>query len=330
MGSPSGLAVSAAPTYGSDMPPSASDNQLIVPHIWFDTQAVEAAEFYVSVFPDSEINTVGRIRNTPSGDCDLVGFSLGGFQFQGISAGPAFSINPSISFIVNFDPSRDPAARESLDALWQKLSDGGEIRMALGSYPFSQRYGWIKDRYGVEWQLILSDASGDERPLIVPALMFTGNDFGNAESAIGFYTSVFEHSRTGRLARWGDSGPADLADAVMFADFSLSGEWFAAMDSPADHGFKFNEAVSLMVMCDTQEEVDSYWAKLTDGGVEVQCGWLKDRYGVSWQVVPRLMIHALSEGTSDQVDRVTEAFLKMVKFDIAQLQAAFDGTAGVD
>ncbi len=301
-----------------------STRQRIVPHLWFDTQAVEAARFYASVFPDSAVRSVRKIRDTPSGDCDIVAFSLAGFEFEAISAGPVFAINPSISFMVNFDPSRDGNARASLDMLWAELIDGGNVRMEIGSYPFSERYGWVSDRFGVDWQLILSNPDGDDRPFILPSLMFSGDVFGQAESAIDFYTSVFDDANVGQLVRWGEAGPGNASDALMFSDFRLANEWFAAMDSPQEHGFGFNEAVSLVVKCGDQEEIDYYWQKLTDGGQEVQCGWLKDKFGVSWQVIPTEMDDMLATGTHEQCDRVTQAFLKMVKFDIAELRQAFD------
>jgi predicted 3-demethylubiquinone-9 3-methyltransferase (glyoxalase superfamily) len=105
----------------------------------------------------------------------------------------------------------------------------------------------------------------------------------------------------------------------------LENQWFAAMDSAHEHKFKFNEAISFMVYCDTQAEIDEYWEKLSAVPEAEQCGWLKDRYGVSWQIVPTAMDEMMSQGTSDQMGRVTEAFLKMKKFDIAELKRAYEG-----
>src|SRR5687767_11238258 len=120
----------------------------ITPHLWFDTQAREAAAFYCAVFPDSRIESIVRLHDTPSGDCDVVSFALHGQPFMAISAGPLFKFNLSVSFIVNFDPSRDPQARERLDAAWARLSEGGKALMPLDAYPFSPRFGWVEDRYG--------------------------------------------------------------------------------------------------------------------------------------------------------------------------------------
>ena len=146
----------------------------ITPHLWFDTKAKEAAEFYSEVFPDSHVANVTTLRDTPSGDCDVVSFSVWGHDFMAISAGPLFQFNPSISFIVNFDPDSLPDAAQVLDSVWAQLVEGGNALMPLGEYPFSERYGWVADRYGVSWQLILSETEGDPRPTIVPSLMFTG------------------------------------------------------------------------------------------------------------------------------------------------------------
>lgn len=298
--------------------------QKITPHLWFDKEAKEAAEFYASVFPDSKVTGVTTLRGTPSGEVDVVSFELWGQSFQAISAGPLFKFNPSISFMVNFDPSRMEDAREKLDALWTALSDGGTPLMPLDAYPFSKRYGWIQDRYGLTWQLILTDPAGEPRPPIVPSLMFVTESGEVAEEAIRHYLSVFKNARQGMLARYPAGMPPNKEGAVMFADFMLEGQWFAAMDASArEHHFAFNEAVSLIVSCEDQAELDEYWAKLSAVPEAEQCGWLKDRYGVSWQIVPYVMDEMMRSGDEAAIARVTQAFLKMKKFDIVELKKAF-------
>lgn len=293
----------------------------ITPHLWFDTQAGEAAEFYVSVFGgDSEVTSGTPIRDTPSGDVELVSFRLLGHDFMAISAGPMFTFNPSISFMVDFDPSR----REALDALWTGLSDGGTPLMPLDAYPFSERYGWIRDRYGVTWQLITSPEATVGSSGIAPALMFTRDVYGRAEEAMGFYNSVFPDSEIGTVLRYESDDPPGTQGTVMFEDFTLLGRRFIAMDAPGEHDFGFNEAVSLLVRCDTQEEIDQLWSKLSAVPEAEQCGWCKDRYGVSWQVAPAAMSRLMG-GTAKQRARVTQAFLKMGKFDIAALERAYAG-----
>ena len=226
--------------------------------------------------------------------------------------------------MVNFDPSQRADAKPALDALWRKLADGGTALMPLDKYPFSERYGWIQDRYGLSWQLILTNPAGEVRPNIIPSLMFTGDVCGKAEDAMKFYTVIFENSRQGIIARYGPDQAPDLEGTVMFEDYMLLGQWFASMDSAHTHEFSFNEAVSLMVHCDTQAEIDYFWKQLSAVPQAEQCGWLKDKYGISWQIVPSQM-GELMGGSAEQRARVTQAFLKMKKFDIATLRRAYDG-----
>jgi predicted 3-demethylubiquinone-9 3-methyltransferase (glyoxalase superfamily) len=227
--------------------------------------------------------------------------------------------------MLNFDPSEDDAAEAHLKELWEKLIKDGTALMPLQQYPFSKLYGWVQDKYGVTWQLILTDPAGEPRPFITPALLFAGSNTNKAEAAIDFYLSVFKNAKQGTKARYTeDTGPAKK-DALMFADFMLENQWFAAMDSGTPQSFGFNEALSLLINCDTQQEIDYYWAKLSAVPGAEQCGWLKDKFGMSWQVSPTALNKMLNEGTPEQIDRVTKAFLKMKKFDLAQLEAAYNG-----
>lgn len=297
----------------------------ISPHLWYDKDAKAAAELYTSAFPQSRITNVTTIHDTPSGDCDIVSFVLWGQQFNAISAGPEFKLNPSISFMVNFDPSQDKDAKARLDAAWSKLAEGGQVLMPLDKYPFSEHYGWVQDRYGLSWQLILTNPAGEVRPPILTSLLFVGEVCGKAEAATDFYLSIFKDSERGVLMRYPKGAEPDQEGTVMFSDFRLEDRWFTAMDSAHEHGFAFNEAISLMVHCDTQAEIDYYWSRLSAVPEAEQCGWLKDKFGVSWQITSTRMDTMMSTGTPEQIGRVTQAFLPMKKFDLAQLEAAYAG-----
>jgi predicted 3-demethylubiquinone-9 3-methyltransferase (glyoxalase superfamily) len=289
----------------------------ITPHLWFDKEAVEAAEFYAATFPGSKVTNVSTIRDTPSGDCDIVSFEVLGQPFQAISAGPLFEFTPAVSFAVRC------ATRDEVDALWGKLSDGGNALMPLDSYPFSDRYGWTEDRYGLSWQVMHDDGAIDQP--IVPTLMFTGEVCGKAEEAVEHYTSVFPDAKVGPILRYAEGQEPDRAGTIQYMGFSLGGQELAAMDSARGHDFGFNEAISFMVGCETQDEIDYYWERLTAVPESEQCGWLKDRFGVSWQVVPAALDEMLSRGSEEQVARVTQAFLQMKKFDVAELNKAYEG-----
>jgi predicted 3-demethylubiquinone-9 3-methyltransferase (glyoxalase superfamily) len=298
----------------------------IIPHLWFNKEAKEAAAFYTSVFGgDSKVGTISTLTDTPSGDADVVPFSLWGFEFLSISAGPYFKPTPAISFMVNFDPSQDPDAAKKIDEIWAKLSEGGTVMMELGEYPFSKRYGWCADKYGFTWQLILTNPEGEERPRIIPSFLFVGDKCGKAEEASDFYLSVFKDSKRGALAKYPAGAEPNKEGTVMFTDFKLEGTWFAAMDGGGPHNFDFGEAISLIVKCEDQAEIDYYWEKLSAVPESEQCGWLKDKYGVSWQIVPKQMDEMMATKDKAALDRVTQAFLKMKKFDIAELDRAYKG-----
>lgn len=292
----------------------------ITPHLWFDKEAVEAAELYTGAFPGSKVTDVSRITDTPSGDCDIVSFELIGQPFMAISAGPHFKFTPAISFLV-----RCPTA-DQVDELWSKLSEGGTALMELGSYPFSDRYGWTTDRYGLSWQL-MHDSRGEIDQAIVPSLLFVGDVCGKAEEAAKHYASVFPSSAIDHVDRYGEGEAPDQPGTVRHLYMSLDGYKLAAMDSAHEHDFEFNEAISLMVECRDQAEIDEYWGQLSAVPESEQCGWLKDRFGVSWQIVPAALGELMGRGTEEQRARVTQAFLQMKKFDVAELERAFEGAS---
>ncbi len=291
--------------------------QKIIPHLWFDKEAREAAEFYTSILKDSKVTYVSTLKGTPSGDTDIVSFILAGQEFQAISAGPYFKFNPSISFFVSC------ATFQEVDTLWDVLAKNGKVLMELGEYPFNQRYGWVQDRYGLSWQLGYSE--GEIQQKITPTLMFTGEVCGKAEEAIRFYKSVFHDTNFDTVARYESGMEPDKEGTIMYASFQLESQLFAAMDSARVHDAPFNEAISFLVECKTQEEIDYYWDKLSAVPQAEQCGWLKDKYGVSWQIVPEMMSEMMKSKDPEKVARVTEAFLKMKKFNIAELERAYTG-----
>jgi len=292
--------------------------QTITPHFWFDKEAKEAAEFYTSFLPDSQVTNITTLHDTPSGDCDVVSFELAGQPFMAISAGPLFKFNPSVSFHVKCK------TKEEVDAIWEKLSSGGKVLMPLAAYPFSERYGWIEDQYGLSWQVIYAGNTNIQQK-ITPVLMFVGTVCGKTEEAVTFYTSVFHHANTFFLTRYGKGEEPDQEGTVQYVAFTLEGMEFGAMDSARDHPFAFNEAISFLVPCETQAEIDYYWEKLSADPQAEQCGWLKDKFGLSWQVWPTAIGEMMKNGTPEQIDRITQAFLPMKKFDLATLQRAYQG-----
>ena len=248
-------------------------------------------------------------------------FQIEGQEFIALNGGKDFQINPSISFFVNCDTS------EEIDRLWLKLSDSGEVLMELNKYPFSEKYGWVKDKFGVSWQLILMD----NKQKVTPCLLFTGEHFKKAEEAINFYISIFRNpalpAESSGIIQLEYYQPDQGAEgAVVHARFKLNSQEFIAMDSNLEHNFDFNPAISFVVNCKTQEEIDYYWNKLSEGGVEEaqQCGWLADKFGVSWQIVPAVLGKLLSGPDPARTDRVMQAVMQMKKLDFKTMQQAYE------
>ena len=291
--------------------------QKIVPFLWFEKDALEVARFYTSTFGDGKIISTTTIHDTPSGTVETAEIDLWGFEFHLMAAGPLFKFTPAISFLLACDSAKE------VDRLWEHLSEGGSELMPLDKYPFSERYGWLIDRYGLSWQIGYMGQPAGQR--ITPTLMFVGSQAGKAEEAINFYASVFKNSKVENILRYGKDEQPDKEGTVKFAPFTLEGQEFAAMDSAHGHDFTFNEAISLEVNCEDQDEIDYYWNKLSADPKAEQCGWLKDRYGVSWQIVPSILQKMMQDKDQKKVSRVTQAFLKMKKFDIAGLKRAYEG-----
>lgn len=300
--------------------------QKITPHLWFNNEAEDAAQFYCSLFPNSFITHIARypksaeeISGQKAGSVMTVSFELDGCGFMGLNGGPVFTFTPAISFMVHY------GSADEVDALYAKIVDGGKVLMELGTYPFSRRYAWVSDRYGVSWQIICTDKPITQR--IVPSLLFTGAVSGKAEEAMQLYVSLFPNSSIGMTARYGPGQAPDAEGTLMYGDFLLSGQKFAAMDSAYAHAFTFNEAVSFLVACDDQEEIDRLFRALSAVPEAEQCGWIKDRYGVPWQITPRMMEELMTSGETEKINRMTAAMLQMKKLDIKKLKDAFDGVA---
>jgi len=276
----------------------------IYPCWWFDNNGAEAVDFYMNIFPQSRITADTGM---------VISFELWDNKFMALNAGPHFTKNPSISFFVSCDTA------EAVEQLWEKLSGGGQVLMPLDTYPWSAKYGWVTDRYGVSWQVYQGQPE-NIRQRISPSLMFTGSQAGNARKAIGLYTSIFDNSKTGGIRNY-EKDEGDREGYVKHAEFLLQDQLFMAMDSSQAHAFSFNEGISLVVDCETQEEIDHLWDNLTaNGGEESKCGWLKDPFGVSWQIVPAGLGKWMTD--PEKAKKVMDVVLRSKKLIIAELEQA--------
>ncbi len=271
--------------------------------ISFDGKAKEAANFYKDIFGSFEL-----ISENPF----VVNYSLFGRRFMHLNQGPGYPINPSISFYINAETEAE------IEAIWLKLIIDGKVLMPLNTYPWSKKYGWCADKFGVNWQLILGHESSCK---VMPHMLFCGTNNGRAAEAIAFYTSIFKESEIITINKY-EKGEADTEGNIKYAQFELTKFPFGAMDSSGAHQFSFNEGVSFIVMVDTQEEIDYYWNNLIVEGSPARCGWLKDKFGVSWQIVPSILGKYMTNPAT--APKATYAFLQMSKFIIADLVKAVE------
>jgi predicted 3-demethylubiquinone-9 3-methyltransferase (glyoxalase superfamily) len=284
-------------------------NQSIFPCIWFNNNGEDAAKFYTETFGGKIVVKSPMVLN----------LELLGQKFMILNVSSAFEINASISFMVFCENEKE------VETYWKSLSEAGIILMDLGAYPWSKKYGWVRDKFGVTWQLYLGESQGEQK--IFPTLMFIKENNGRAFEAVKFYTSIFPNSKIGNMLKYGDgegNKSHENSDNIQIADFALNGMYFQCMDNSYEHPFNFNEAVSIVVKTNNQAETDSYWNLLVaGGGKENQCGWLKDKYGIFWQITPKRLAELMGDSNREKVGKVMAAMVKMKKIIIEDLESAF-------
>ena len=285
-------------------------NNDIFPCLWYDEDAKQSAEFYCKVF-GGEITA-----DTPV----VMNIDLFGQRLMLLNGGPQFKKNASVSFMVICE------TEDEVQKYWDQLLDGGMALMELGSYSWSKKYGWVKDQYGVTWQLFLGEKATDQK--IIPTMMFIHQNNGKAKEAMELYTRTFPNSNIGKILEYGEGSEghdlAEPAENVQHAHFVIDHYNLFCMDNSYDHQFDFNEGISMVIMTDDQQQTDHYWNTLTaDGGRESMCGWLKDKYGFSWQIVPKRLIQLMNDSNQEKAYKVVQAMMKMQKIIIQDLEDAY-------
>ncbi|KNB60691.1 VOC family protein [Chryseobacterium sp. Hurlbut01] len=285
-------------------------NNNIFPCLWYDGDAKESADFYCQVFGGT-ITT-----DTPV----VLNIEFFGQKLMLLNGGPQFKKNASVSFMVLCE------TEEEVEKYWSPLSENGLVLMELGEYPWSKKYGWVRDRFGVTWQVYLGEKQGEQK--IIPTLMFIHENNGKAMEAMELYTEVFPNSKIGNVLKYGDgvgNESHEIPENVQHAHFEIDDYSFFCMDNSYDHEFDFNEGISIVVMTDNQEQTDHLWDSLTkDGGRESMCGWLKDKFGMSWQIVPKKLIQLMNDPHQEKAQKVVQAMMKMQKIVISDLEEAYN------
>jgi len=276
----------------------------ITPCIWFNNQAQEAAALYCNVFPNTKITAQSPI---------VTEIDLGGRKFTLLDGGPMFGPNPSASFYYICETEQE------LDKIWKAFSSGGKVMMPLDKYPWSEKYGWVSDKFGVSWQIALGKLS-EVGQKVTPCLLFTGKEYGRAEEAIEHYTTIFKEVKVDGILRYGAGESPDQEGKIKHAQLAVNGNKFMIMESAHQHDFAFSEGVSFTIHCETQDEIDYFWDKFTESGQESMCGWLKDKFGISWQIIPAMLGQIMSDPA--KAGKAAKAFMSMRKLNIEQIVQA--------
>ncbi|MEJ1239745.1 VOC family protein [Chryseolinea sp. T2] len=275
----------------------------ITPCLWFNGQARDAAAMYCAAFKSSKITSQSPF---------VTGIEVAGQHLTLLDGGPMYKPNASISFYVGCETV------EEFDQAWNALIKGGTIVSKPEKTQWSEKYGWVTDAFAVSWQLGIQQKR-DIRQKITPYLMFTGDQYGHAAAAIRHYEEVFRTASTEGVVRYGPDDAPEKDGLIRHAEIQLMDQKFMVSEV-VSADVPFSEGVSLTVHCENQEEVDYYWNKLTEGGKESMCGWLKDRFGVSWQIIPTILTKLMSD--PKKAGKAAQAFMSMRKLDIEQIVQA--------
>ncbi len=268
----------------------------ITPCLWFENQALQAAEFYCKTFQNSFI-----IESTEAS----VKFSLNNRDFVAMNGRGHVQINDTTSFSVYCGSDQE------IDRLYQALGDDGEVMMALGPYPWARKYAWVKDKFGVSWQLDVDPINNPQN--IVPSIMFVNEQAPNLKEAITFYHQIFPNPHL--LFEMPFPPQMHMPEgSLRFAQHKLDGYIFNFMSSHTKHENEINKGVSFIITCSDQDEIDKYWnALITKGGKPQKFGWLQDRYGITWQILPENLailmedevnVHKLMEMTKIELEKL--------------------------
>jgi predicted 3-demethylubiquinone-9 3-methyltransferase (glyoxalase superfamily) len=268
----------------------------ITPCLWFESSAEEAAKFYCETFQNSFIIDSSNVS---------VNFSLNNREYIAMNGSPGIKINNTTSFSVYCGSDQE------IQRLYDVLLDGGEIMMPLGPYPWARKYAWVQDKFGVSWQLDVDPINNPQN--IVPSVMFVNKHATKLKEAITFYHEIFPKPHLLFQMAY----PPEMqmpVGSLRFAQHKLNGYIFNFMSSHEKHEWEVNEGVSFIISCQDQDEIDHYWNSLiAQGGKPRKFGWLKDKYGITWQVLP------INLGDLLKIEGNLEKLIKMDKIRLSEL-----------
>ncbi len=295
-------------------------SQKIACMLWFENQAEKAVEYYIELFPNSKIGfktyqsskDYQHIHNHEK-ELLTIEFWLDGFHFIALNGGPKYSVNPSVSFYAAYENEF------FIDEIWAKLADQGTVLLPFENHELSSKYGKLIDRFDVTWHFALAERKDIREDRITPYLTFINQQHGKASEAVDYYVSIFKNAARNESIYYTENDSPEISGNARNIHFTLENQHFMAMDSSIFHLYDFCEAVSFIIFCDNQEEIDYYQDKLCEGGEAQTGGWLKDRYGLSWQVIPKMFFEILYLQNPVLSQEILKAVMNMKKFSLTEL-----------
>jgi predicted 3-demethylubiquinone-9 3-methyltransferase (glyoxalase superfamily) len=269
--------------------------------LWFDNQGAEAAKWYVSLFDGTSILYQNQV---------ITEISIEGTKLMMINGGKHYSPTSAMSNFVYFGGNH-----EKFERIYHALLDGGQILMPMDAYDWSSKYAWVKDKFGINWQMDIDEIN--HRQKLVPSLLFVNQRNHNVKEALSYYISVFEQSTM--LMEWPypESEASMPAGTLLFGQAKLGNTIINAMSSTLHHDYDFTPGNSLVIVCENQDEIDYYWKALGAEGQELMCGWLTDRFGLTWQIFPRILSDLMND--PERGPKASTALRQMKKIVIAKL-----------
>lgn len=294
--------------------------QTIIPHLWYDTQAKEAIAVYTSLFEDSEVKWRHQLTGKSAETVDVISFRLANLELLAIGAKSTAKLNESLSLLVTVNN------RTELEALYQELSQGGRLLLPLDSYDFSPYYVWLEDRFGLSWQLSLDENQTTKYHLAI-CFLFSQEQVGLAEPFLKKYQALFQKASIEAVSYYKEGEMPNPAAKVRSGKLTIDDQSLVVMD----HGYGgescFTEAFSLIVYVDSQKESDAYYEALSHVPEAESCGWVEDEFGLSWQIVPRLLLEAYADRDEKSLSAINTKLLTKKRLDTKAIKDLLDDKA---
>lgn len=283
----------------------------ITPFLWFPKNIHPILVYYKTIFPELISDPLEKYEETPSGSIEFANIKIYDRELLIMAADDTSKFNNSISMTIWCNNL------ERTKYIWEQLSSTGKVLMNADKYDWSEYYGWCNDKYGLSWQIMYYP---DSENMVIPSITMSGANCGKAAEFIENLKPIFKDISINHISKYGKNENGDNPEHIAHCEFTVNNQKYIIMDSSNMHDQNFNESISFLILCKGQDEVDFYWDKIiANGGEASQCAWCKDKFGISWQVVPEELNQATGNPDPVIAKYALESMLQMSKIIINDL-----------